>query len=156
MNYTQHYQLPQWVETDRILMDDFNDSYEKIDAALDSLREDVDANDAAQTAALAAKGNCQIYTGTYVGSGKYGINNRNSFTFPKAPLAILITDPIDGYVLWATNGMQQAYAQTSQGSLLNLSWEGNTVKWFNYNTNIEQLDHPGRMYYICALLDAGE
>ena len=25
MNYTTNYHLPQWVETDRILMDDFND-----------------------------------------------------------------------------------------------------------------------------------
>ena len=29
MNYTQHYQLPQWVETDRILRTDFNDAYPK-------------------------------------------------------------------------------------------------------------------------------
>ena len=34
MTYTQHYQLPQWVETDRILMEDFNDMTEKIDAAI--------------------------------------------------------------------------------------------------------------------------
>ena len=34
MNYTQNYQLPQWVETDRILMDDFNDMNEALDEAI--------------------------------------------------------------------------------------------------------------------------
>ena len=39
MNYTQHYQLPQWVETDRIMMDDFNDMTAKLDSGLAELSE---------------------------------------------------------------------------------------------------------------------
>lgn len=34
MNYTQNYQLSQWVESDRVLMEDFNRDNAKIDAAL--------------------------------------------------------------------------------------------------------------------------
>ena len=34
LNYTENYQLPQWVESDRVLMDDFNDAMDKTDAAL--------------------------------------------------------------------------------------------------------------------------
>ena len=34
MNYTANYQLPQWVETDRIMMDDFNEMACKIDSGL--------------------------------------------------------------------------------------------------------------------------
>ena len=34
MDYTANYQLPVWAETDRILMDDFNDMTETIDQAL--------------------------------------------------------------------------------------------------------------------------
>ena len=34
MNYTENYQLPQWVESDRVLMDDFNDAMDKTDTAL--------------------------------------------------------------------------------------------------------------------------
>ena len=34
MNYTKNYQLPQWVESDRVLMDDFNDANAKVDRAL--------------------------------------------------------------------------------------------------------------------------
>ena len=37
MNYTPHYQLPQWVETDRIMMDDFNDMTQKIDSGLSNI-----------------------------------------------------------------------------------------------------------------------
>lgn len=34
MNYTTNYHLPQWVESDRILMEDFNDAMEAIDEGL--------------------------------------------------------------------------------------------------------------------------
>ena len=37
MNYTSNYQLPQWVESDRVLMNDFNDANSKLDAALTGL-----------------------------------------------------------------------------------------------------------------------
>ncbi len=35
MNYTENYQLPQWVATDRVLMADFNDAMAKTDAAIE-------------------------------------------------------------------------------------------------------------------------
>ena len=72
MDYTTNYQLPVWAETDRILMEDFNDSYEKIENALSGLRDDVDANTSglsANTAAHAHFGNCQLYLLSYVGTG---------------------------------------------------------------------------------------
>ena len=39
MNYTENYQLPQWVETDRVLMEDFNDAMEKVDQGVSALRQ---------------------------------------------------------------------------------------------------------------------
>lgn len=51
MNHTTNLHLPQWEETDRIQMDDFNDAMERIDTA------------------VAAAGNCHIYTGSYGGDG---------------------------------------------------------------------------------------
>ena len=47
MNYTTNYHLPQWVETDRILMDDFNDMTSAIDAALKTNADGLSANSAA-------------------------------------------------------------------------------------------------------------
>lgn len=35
MNYTENYQLPQWEETDRVLMEDFNDAMAKVDAGME-------------------------------------------------------------------------------------------------------------------------
>ena len=34
LNYTENYQLPQWVESDRVLMDDFNSLNSKLDETL--------------------------------------------------------------------------------------------------------------------------
>ena len=39
MNYTENYQLPQWVASDRVLMADFNDAMSKTDQALLGLEE---------------------------------------------------------------------------------------------------------------------
>ncbi len=36
MNYTTNYHLPQWVAEDRILMEDFNEAMESIEAGLDT------------------------------------------------------------------------------------------------------------------------
>ena len=49
MNYTENYQLNQWEETDRVLMDDFNADNQRIEAA------------------LAAK--CEMVFGQYTGDG---------------------------------------------------------------------------------------
>ena len=48
MNYTNNYHLPQWVESDRILMEDFNDAFETIDTAMsatDERKKQVDFTD---------------------------------------------------------------------------------------------------------------
>ena len=37
MNYTENYQLPQWVETDRIMMADFNEAMAKVDQGIGEL-----------------------------------------------------------------------------------------------------------------------
>ena len=37
MNYTENYQLNQWEQSDRILMEDFNSDNQKIEAALEEL-----------------------------------------------------------------------------------------------------------------------
>ena len=52
MNYTTNYHLPQWVEEDRILMEDFNDAMADIDQGLQGAKT---AADSAQAAAAAAQ-----------------------------------------------------------------------------------------------------
>ena len=52
MNYTTNYHLPQWVESDRILMEDFNEAMENIDGGIKGAK---DAASVAQTAAESAQ-----------------------------------------------------------------------------------------------------
>ena len=159
MNYTANYQLPQWVDTDRILMDDFNDMTEAIDATLKTNADGHSAETAARAAALAAKGNCQILSGSYVGTGGYGAASPTSYTFPSQPLLVLVDDPLTGSIMWVAYGMQYAYAQTMQGSQLTVSWAGSTVQWFSYTGNTPQLNVAGwtyNVYALCSLSEAGE
>ena len=90
MTYTQNYQLPQWVKSDRIMMDDFNDANSKIDAALKSHDDSLADLETALTGGLAAKGNCQIYLASYTGTGTYGETSPNTLTFPAAPVLVMV------------------------------------------------------------------
>ena len=86
MEYTTNYQLPVWAETDRILRTDFNEAYQKLDAALKTNADTTAAN----TSAIASKGNCMVISGSYTGTGGVGSAAPNSLSFDKKPLAILI------------------------------------------------------------------
>ena len=67
MNYTTNYHLPQWVESDRIMMEDFNDAMASIDEGL---------------------AECPFVSGTYRGNG-----NTQTITLGFRPsLLILIGD----------------------------------------------------------------
>ena len=76
-NHTPHYNLSQWERDDRILMEDFNEDNTKIDTALAGLEETA----AEHAAALARRGNCQVYTTTYTGNG----GSSKSLYFPGKP-----------------------------------------------------------------------
>ena len=75
MNYTTNYHLPQWVESDRIMMEDFNQMCADMEAGLNTVR---GVADTAQNAAEAAQGtadaayspiNKPCVVGTYTGNG---------------------------------------------------------------------------------------
>ena len=63
MEYTTNYHLPQWVESDRIMMGDFNQMCSDIETGLMS-------NAQAAAAAQAAAEAPQCIAGTYTGNGK--------------------------------------------------------------------------------------
>ena len=78
---TPNYRLSRWAGTDRILVEEFNDNWDKIDTALKGNADGV----AALQTALASCGNCKIVYGTYTGNGKYGKDNPNQLTFGVCP-----------------------------------------------------------------------
>ena len=165
MNYTQHYQLPQWVETDRILMDDFNDMTSAIDAALKTNADGLAAETAARTAALSEKGNCQLYFTSYVGTGGYGSGSPSSLAFPQQPLLVLVTGGTETF--WGVTAAKKAM-MLQRGHLFlpgqvdlkscpaTWSADGKAVSWYCVNSDAAgQMNAAGVTYSVVAFLTAG-
>ena len=165
MNYTQHYQLPQWVETDRILMDDFNDMTSAIDAALKTNADGLAAETAARTAGDAAKGNCQLYLTSYVGTGGAGAGSPCTLTFPGEVHLVLISGGTEN----SWGAMAQKNGVLIRGGHLfipmvsnSLTWpaawsaDGKTVSWYCVNSDAAgQLNAAGVTYTVAAFRIAG-
>ena len=142
MDYTANYQLPVWAETDRILMDDFNDLTETIDEALTELSA------------------FRVETGTYVGTG--GITG-GPLTFSKPPIAAMVRPSTGGDILLLFHGgsggiyIRAMAPTTSQMGRVNITWSGNTATWYkNYTeTNDDSsMNKSGVTYHYLALISA--
>ena len=155
MTYTTNYQLPQWVKSDRIMMDDFNDANSKIDTALKS---QADALNSLETN-MASLGNCQLYYTTYTGTGTYGAKGMNSLTFPSPPLVLLVADSSGGRLLAmvrSAGGVPFLGGATSaDGHIVYPVWDtGNTISWMAQTSAEVQANRSRYKYYYAALLSA--
>ena len=152
MDYTEHYQLCLWDETDRILMDDFNDSYEKIDAALKTNADAAAANAAglaANTTAIAAKGNCQLYWHTYVGTG-----SRNcSFPLPGQPDLVMVLG--DNICIWGLRGGAGVLVNCAAGGCdsMSITCGSQSVSWSSASEARYACNKTGESYVLLALLE---
>ena len=145
MEYTNNYQLPTWAESDRVLMDDFNDMTEKLETALTGHGE-----------ALAGKGNCQIYTASYVGTNQYGSAHPNTLTFPQKPMIVAVSGHPGDQLFIAFQGVEQALVYVQNFFVMEFTWSGKSVSWYQQESAFKQLNQSGRTYYVTALLAAGE
>ena len=153
MEYTSNYQLPVWAETDRILRTDFNDAYQKLDAALAALT----AADGTLESAIASGGNARIVHGTYVGTGASRQGNECTLTFELPPLLVVVCphtqyspEGMDRLVM--VRGTPWAFSITnSQNTQCTLTWSGNTLSWYARNDYI-QCNRAGETYYYVALM----
>ena len=145
MNQTANYGLSQWEATDRILMEDFNNDNAAIDAALAAHDGDI----AALEAAVAGKGNCKIWTTSYVGTGKYGAAVPNSLIFPWNPDVVLIVSTT-GRVLHLVQGCSSGllimgnYEQSST-----VTWGDKSVSWYSTQDLFGQMNETFK-YYVLA------
>ena len=182
-NYTSSYKLNQWAASDRVLRTEFNADNAKIDAALSTLdsgkadasalnslqttvnglktsKADKTALDALKTtvaqhtATLSGKGNCQLYTTSYTGSGVFGAESPTSLTFPKKPVAVFITIGLSRLFLF--QGDDQSWSESYDGGFtsVKVTWTGNTVKWYTGHAE-GQMNVNRRTYRVIALLQAG-
>ena len=148
MTYTTNYQLPQWVKSDRIMMDDFNDANSKIDTALKNHDDVLDT----LTGQLTEKGNCRIVYGSYVGSGQAGPSSPTSLTFDGKPLAVFIMSQTHSSNTWFAflpmiRGAQWAAAL----SQCIVSWGDNSVTWYCWENSTQSQFSSGVQYYIAFL-----
>ena len=111
------------------------------------------------TAALAAKGNCRIATGSYTGTGEYGADHPNTLTLDFAPQIVFVDvravspyNSIPQYYIFL-RGTSSGYSNGSN-TALKVSWSGNSLSWYYPNTdnNGAKFQHNlARTYYYIAL-----
>ena len=126
---TPNYRLSRWAGTDRILVEEFNDNWDKIDTAL-------------------AARNCRFYTASYTGDGEA----TKSWTFPAKPvLVIIIGQSITVLIRDFSIGITQFGSSTHQ---LQATWEENSVTWTNTNNSGIISSNGKANYGIFAILEA--
>ena len=152
---TPNYRLSRWAGTDRILVEEFNDNWDKIDTALKS---NADKAAALQTA-LASCGNCKIVYGTYTGNGKSGSANPNKLTFDGKPVLVIVqaqsnTTNYD-FHLRLVRGCGWAVGDRGNYSYTNsVAWGENFVSWTNDDAET-QFNLQGSVYSYIALIPTG-
>ena len=157
MEYTKNYHLPQWVEEDRIQMEDFNRMCADIESGLTAVNSEAVESRAelgAELAELAAQigsgGNtCRIVHGTYVGTGTAGTNGKSTLTFNFKPMMVAVFDPTlstDVAIMW-TNASSVLY----KSKYCTVSWSGNSVTWHSDTNAYQQLNSSGVTYHYVAI-----
>ena len=144
-NKTANYQLNQWVNTDYILMSDFNADNAKIDEAL--------------------SGKANISFGSYVGSGAGGASSPVNLSFSFAPTVVIVAG-VGGYggeehpvsVIFIRNHTAAGYAAAYNAGAMSVelacSWNGNALSFNSLssgkNAALEQLNAQGKQYFYAA------
>ena len=156
-NHTQHYALNRWDLEDQIIMDDFNDDNEKIDAAL---HDNASALSALQTTLNTHGKLTRFAYGSYVGTGESGRNHPNSLTFDFYPMFIIIMSR-------AAQGRDQSPCfmmrgetvgnSTKTAASINLSWTDSGVSWYDvdsFSKPENQNNTEGVTYHYLAFGEA--
>ena len=108
-------------------------------------------------AALALKGNCQFYTTSYVGQGRFGPSQRSSLTFPNKPYIVFIYDPDDRFMLHFRSFPCCLSLDGSQLAMGTTTWQDKGVRWYlEAGAHVSQMDMEGVTYQVLALLAADE
>ena len=145
---TPNYRLSRWAGTDRILVEEFNDNWDKIDTALKGNADGV----AALQTALAGAGNCEIGMISYTGTGKSGASNPTTVTFPKMPAGFFLCGARNYLVVRGGDDhacMIYYTGSTTYVSQMQVSWKGNQFR-FSSSKPSYQLNEEGVPYWGVA------
>lgn len=147
-NYTPNYQLHQWEPEDKFLRTDFNQDLSKIDTALDGLAD----KSAALEAAVALCGNCELWTGSYMGNGTYGENSPNRLTLPAVPVLLFLVGPSTMQMMTPSNGGCAGIDSSNCGACIS-SWAGSTVTWYSNGGPSWQMNNKKTTYLAIAFYE---
>ena len=170
-NQTTNYDLSQWLPTDPVHHEDFNGDNAKLDAALaalDSAKADADDFDDLSSKVTTVtnshnslvfdvyhlqneKGNCQIETTTYTGTGYHGSSHVNSLSFSDGtPVLVLVIGWDGSTTLHMVRGMTKAQP-TRFYDTVTVSWTDSGVSWYGDDEEI-QMNENAREYHVVTLL----
>ena len=100
----------------------------------------------------------KIATGSYVGTGTYGVDNPNTLTFPFEPKVVFIgygdteAVTIRGSFCFVRGAYTAGSTVSSSSSYtVLLEWDGNTVSWYSGTNQGVQLNATGKTYYYVAI-----
>ena len=142
MNYTTNYHLPQWVESDRIMMEDFNQMCEDIDGGIAAAKAAADSVQDAYTPA-----NKPYVVGTYTGDGT---RTNRTITLGFQPSFLIISSMTRGNNYETTTLLRFGIMGPSNISaeIARLESTGFTV--FNSGYAEPKLNEEGRVYGYIA------
>ena len=127
---TPNYKLSRWAGTDRILMEEFNDNWDKIDTA------------------LKAK-NCQFYTTTYQGDG----SDSRTHTFPAKPIFVLIYSLAHIFIM-TRNAEKGVNYLAGRADNYDTTWAENSVTLSRSGSFMSIANDADLSYNLFAILDA--
>jgi hypothetical protein len=149
-NHTPHYNLSQWERNDRILMEDFNEDNAKIDAALAAQAGTL----AAHATELTRKGNCQIWTTTYQGTGTRGASAPTVIHFPENPLLIVVVDTNGDFALLIPGTERLDRIVSSKHCYTYLTWAKDSLSAYSPEYAQFQFNGANRTYVIVTVYQA--
>ena len=160
MEYTKNYHLPQWVETDRIMMEDFNNAMTSIENGLDTANRtaaEVQEQLGEELTVLAAEvgsggKTCRITGGSYVGTGTYGSDKPTVLNIDFKPLAVFISakDKNGNATGHCVLLFGQPKAKCCASETITVTWSSRSVSWYG-TVNHGQNNTANATYFWIAI-----
>ena len=156
MDYTTNYHLPQWVESDRIMMEDFNEAMAAIDGGIKAVDEAMTQGLAEVTANLGNTGkNARIVWGTYVGTGTSGESQPTGISPGFFPVVAMVGLPDHtSWAGWPTTMIRdcpKANGISVYNHTLNVIWADDRVSWYYPDNAEHQMNTSGKTYYYVVI-----
>ena len=99
-----------------------------------------------------------LYTGQYMGTGKYGKNNPNSITFPFEPIIWFTPERknynVGNYGIIVLSILGKGYTAMTFPNMSNatqIKKDGNTISWYSDDHPDSQLNSSNVVYYFAAI-----